>query len=56
MIGKKSEKTDLWHLPVNPGAPQNNTHIGNTEVTGESTNVEHGATIVYIHCLTNNNN
>ena len=43
MIGKESEKTGVCYLPVNPGAPPNNTHIDNVEVTGKSTNIEHDA-------------
>ena len=43
MKGNRSDKTVLWHLPINPNEPPDDENI--TEVTNKKSNssVKHGA-------------
>ena len=40
---KKSEKTGLWHLPVNPDAPPNDAHIMDVGGKDKTSSITHGA-------------
>ena len=43
MSGKKSEKTGLWYLPINPGAPPDKTHIIYMDGKHTTSSITHGA-------------
>ena len=40
---ERSEKTGLWHLPVNPGAPPNEAHIMDVGGKNKTSSITHGA-------------
>ena len=45
MIGRKSDKTGLCHLPVNSGTPESDAHIEGVGDANETSSITHGTVI-----------